>query len=302
MIKLLTILGCIGLGMVLKKVKQLPKDLYLKLNRVLIRFFIPILILLHIPETVFTKAYIWPVLSAWLVFFGSVIFFFIIGKWKAIDRSSLGGLTVTAGIGSISFVGFPIFEMLFGSEGLKIGIIMSTLGTFVICITAGILVSSWFAAKQPNLKSILIPMLKFPPFVAFAIALVLHLSAYEHPEWLRYVLVTVNSIFPFLALITIGLAINFSFKELRDQNLLLGLSYKLLVAPILIFIFFYVLIGKMDLTSKICIMAAGIGSMNTIAIIAMELDLNPTLCSKMVGIGIPISIPLLFVINFLLSI
>ena len=288
--------------MLLKKVRRLPKDLYLKLNRILIRFFIPVLIVLHIPETVFTQNYIWPILSAWIVFFGSLLFFFIMKKWKSIDQYSLGALTVTAGIGSISFVGFPIFEMLYGAEGLKIGIIMSTLGTFVICVTAGVLVSSWFASKKPNPKSILVPMLKFPPFIAFVVALILNLCSYQHPEWFRYILVIVNSIFPFLALITIGLAINFSFKEVRDPHLLLGLSYKLLIAPMLIFLLFYFFIGKIDTTAKICVLAAGIGSMNTIAIIAMELGLNPSLCSKMVGIGIPLSIPLLFVINLLLSI
>ncbi len=302
MIKLFTVLSCIGLGMLLRKIKQLPKDLYLKLNRVLIRFFIPALIILHIPETVFTKTHIWPIVSSWVVFCGSLFFFFMIGKCMSIDRKSLGGLTVTAGIGSISFVGFPFFEMFYGTEGLKIGIIISTLGTFVICVTAGVLVSSWFAAKQPSSKSIILPILKFPPFIAFVVAVVLNLNLYEHPEWLRDILVLINSIFPFLALITIGLAINFSFKELKDKNLLLGLSYKLFVAPILVFLFFYVLVGKMNLTSNVCIMAAGIGSMNTIAIVAMELGLNPNLCSKMVGIGIPLSIPLLFIINFLLGI
>jgi predicted permease len=61
------------------------------------------------------------------------------------------------------------------------------------------------------------------------------------------------------------------------------------------------LLGIQDLTTKICILGAAIGSMNAVSILAAQLNLAPRLSVLMPAIGIPISVPILFLIDYLIS-
>ena len=85
------------------------------------------------------------------------------------------------------------------------------------------------------------------------------------------------------------------------EKLLLGQSYKLILAPLIIYIFMWHLLGIQDLTAKICILGAAIGSMNAVSILAAQLNLAPRLSVLMPAIGIPISVPILFLIDYLIS-
>lgn len=52
---------------------------------------------------------------------------------------------------------------------------------------------------------------------------------------------------------------------------------------------------------EICVLGAAIGSMNTAAILVYRFKLNEVLAAKMVAIGIPLSLPLVYIIHLLLQ-
>jgi predicted permease len=226
----------------------------------------------------------------YILFAFSFLFFKLLASRLHFDRSTTGALTLTAGISSISFVGFPIFEMLFGKEGLQNGILMSQAGSFVVCGTLGIFTASYYSAEQVSWKNISLNIIKFPPFLTFCIALLLNILDLHFPLLINQLLEKIGNPFSFLALVSIGLQISFKRSDLQLTPLFYGLLYKLLVAPILIFFLYVLIFEQYSPLGKLCVIGAALGSMNTATIIAVNYRLNPALATQMVSISIPLSL------------
>ncbi len=273
------------------------------LNNFIINVPLPALTLLHTVNIQFTADEALPILSAWLVFGASFLFFNGIKKQAGFDRSTVGALIVVAGISSISFVGFPIFELLYGAEGLKLGILMSQSGTFLVCSTVGIATVSTYATNggKVNWQRILKDMLLFPPFSAFCLALILKSTGYQHPSVLADVLAKIGSTLNVVALISIGLQMNFSALNRQSKPLILGLFFKLILAPLIIFLIFVGIFKQQGVAVQVSILGTALGSMNTIGIVAIRKGLNPNLVAQMIGISIPLSLVLLPLVYFLIK-
>lgn len=110
MTNLFLLIICLSLGGILQRAKGLPKDAYLGLNAIIINICLPALTLLYTTEISFKSNQVLPVLMPYVLFISSFLFFIIIAKILNLDRSTTGALTITAGISSISFVGFPILN------------------------------------------------------------------------------------------------------------------------------------------------------------------------------------------------
>lgn len=104
-----------------------------------------------------------------------------------------------------------------------------------------------------------------------------------------------------LALLAIGMQLSFSIERKVLKLFLIGQFHKLVFAPTLIYILMWQILGMHDLISRICILGTAIGSMNAVSIVAAQFGLNPKLAVVMPVIGIPISVPLLFLIDSLLN-
>ncbi|PTX62257.1 hypothetical protein C8N46_103357 [Kordia periserrulae] len=289
------------LGVLIKKSKLLAQNFHMSLNRLLIYVFIPILTLLHVPEININSQHLWLIATPWIIYFGAMLFFYVAHKITPIDHKTRGALIMTAGIGSISFVGFPIFELFYGAKGLSYGIILSLGGTFIVCNSIGIITGIYFKNEGFRLKKIIRNLLIFPPFIALLIAILLNVSRYEHPVFVKEILTQLSKPFSMLALFSVGYQIVFRNLHNERKHLYLGLFYKLILAPALLFFIFYFLNDLNNDIVKICILGAGIGSMNTIAIIAAEFDLRPKLALLMPGFGIPISMITILIIQYLLN-
>lgn len=306
MSNLLLLITCLSLGVWLQKIRNFPKDAYLGLNAVIINVSLPALTLLYTSEVSFKANQSLVILTPYILFISSFIFFKIIAKIFHFDRSTTGALTITAGISSISFVGFPIFELLYGKAGVQMGILMSQAGSFVVCGTLGIMTASYYSASEPSVKSIMKSIFTFPPFLAFCVAVCLNILDFHFPTYVSEVLQKLGSPFTVLALLSVGLQINLSKANLAQKPLILGLFFKLLIAPLIIFILYLILLQENILLSEnawigeMCVVGAALGSMNTASIIAINHKLNPALASLMIGISIPLSLVTAMLWHYLL--
>ncbi|MBL7814762.1 MAG: AEC family transporter [Saprospiraceae bacterium] len=303
MSNILLLLACLIIGILLRGRKILPDNAANVLNTFIVYVPLPALTLLHTVNVQFTADEALPILSAWLVFGASFLFFNGLKKGLGFDKLTVGALTVVAGISSISFVGFPIFELLYGAEGLKLGILMSQSGTFLVCSTVGIATVSVYAASGEKVmwRKILRDVFTFPPFAAFCIALFLRLVGYQHPSVISDVLSKIGSTLNVIALISIGLQMNFSSLNQQSKPLFWGLFFKLCLAPLIIFLVFVVLLRQHGTAVQISILGSALGSMNTIGIVAIRKGLNPNLVAQMIGISIPLSLVLLPFVYFLIK-
>lgn len=293
MTNLVLLLLCLGLGAALRHWQLLPPTAAGVLNQLLVVVLLPALAFLHLAEARPEARLLLPMLMPWLIFGVGWLFFAVLGRRLGWARGTVGALILTGGISSVSFVGFPIFELLYGPAGLAMGLVMSLAGSILVSVTLGVVVGSWYGAVRPSWRGMVGNVLRFPPFLAFLAALVVHLFGYRHPPLVRGVLERLSAPFPVIALLAVGLQLQWRVPQARARLLAWGLGYKLLLAPLVVVAVYVGLLRQHGMATHLCILGAAIGPMNTAAVIAERYGLDPPLAAQMVGLGIPLSLPLL---------
>lgn len=301
MTNVLLIFICIIAGYCLKKTPFFDENSSSVLNRLIIYFFIPLIAIYQVPRIDFELNLIWLTLSPFLIFGLSFLFFQIISPLFSIQKETKAALILTSGISSTSFVGFPIFEMLYGDEGLAYGILLSLGGTILVFNTVGISTLFYYSEGESSIKSTLKKVITFIPFVAFIIALFFNLLQITYPPIIENLLARLVAPFSIIALLSIGMQVELKISKSIFKELILGQFFKLCLAPLAIFILLWVCLDIKDVIGKVCILGAAIGSMNAMSILTAEKGLNPKLSILMPAIGIPLSIPILLLIDTLLK-
>jgi malate permease and related proteins len=287
---LIFLILCLLIGVLLKQFKVLPTNAHVTLNNLILYICLPATSLIYASTIEFEAKYILAILMPWLLYGGSFLFFRVLRNFTKIDHRSEGVLIMTAGIPSISFLGFPLFQMLYGETGLQIGVLMSQAGSFLACGTVGVITASLYSSENPSYSKIAKDVLTFPTFIAFCIAITMNVFDVSFSESITEILKKLSSPFSFLALVSIGLQIELNHKALQKANLKWGFLYKLILCPLVIFLLYFVILGKTDVVAQTCVIGAALGSMNMAAVVALRYGLNPTLAAQMVGIGIPVSL------------
>ncbi len=291
---------CISMGILLKKYKIFKSDAHLVVSNLILYLCLPATTLLYASETKFESVYALPILMPWLLYLFGFLFFRTVGQFTKMHRHSEGVLIMTGSIPSISFVGFPIFELFYGAEGLHVGVLMSQAGSFLVCATLGVITAAYYAAEKPSFKEIAISVFKFPVFLAFLIAVLMNLNDVKFTPVLAELLKKLAAPFSFLAMLSIGLQIEFPKKSAIFTQLFWGLIFKLVLSPLLVFVLFVIVLEQKGSVAEICLLGAALGPMNTAAIVASKHGLNPPLASAMVGIGIPISLVTVLILYFII--
>jgi hypothetical protein len=289
MSNIILIFVCLIAGILLQRVKSLPADSHKVLNSIIINISLPALALLYIPQINIDKFIIFPLTSMWIVFGLAIAFFAVLSKLLKLDKKTTGALIMTAGLCNSSFVGFPVLMTMFGEEGLKIGVIIDQAGSFAVLATAGVIVSSVFSAKEYNIKNIILDIVKYPPFIAFVIGLILRIINFEHSEMSKSVLEKLGNLIVFLALISVGLQLKIKGNGIPYRELAVGLFFKLILAPAFIFFLFYSIAGGRGLSVEVSLIESAMPPMVMGSVMAVSYGLNPRLSNLMVGIGIPVS-------------
>jgi len=300
MTKIGLLIICLLSGFVLRRTPFFDEKSPKVLNSLIVYFFIPVITLYQIPKISFEWNLVWLSVTPFMVYFCSFIFMKMWSRFTQADRQTEGALIMTCGIGSTSFVGFPIFEILYGDTGLSYGIILSLAGTIFVFNTLGLSTGLYYAQKERDYKGLFKKILTFPPLVVFFIAILLNVFTIKIPPVADEVLGMLAAPFSVVALLTIGMQIDLSIDRAFLKNLLAGQVFKLVIAPLIIYVFMWHILGIRDVVAKVCILGAAIGSMNAVSIVAAQLGLNPRLSTLMPAIGIPLSVPVLFLVDWLL--
>ncbi|UYZ63134.1 AEC family transporter [Hymenobacter weizhouensis] len=298
MSNLLLLFVCLAAGAALRRWQVVAADAHTVLNQVLIWVLLPALTFLHLAVARFDARFLLPVGMPWLVFGAGWLFFAAAGRRLGLPRGTVGALVLTGGISSVSFVGFPVFELLYGRPGLELGIVMSLAGSMLICVTLGVGVGAWYGAAEPSWRAMGASVLRFPPFVATLLAGLAHAAGYQHPPLVRAVLERLSLAYPVVALLSVGLQLRLVVPSAQARALGLGLAYKLGLAPLLVWAACQGWSEQHGLAVDLCVLGAAIGPMNTAAALAARYGLNPDLAAQMVGLGIPLSLPLLALLGW----
>ena len=289
MSNLILLFLCLFLGIILRKAKLFPENGHLALNSFVLNISLSALSLYYIPKIKINSEVLFPIAVAWIGVFTAIIFFSVLGKKLGWSKSVIGALIMCAGFGNTSFVGIPVIQALYGEEGLKTLLLVDQPGSFVALSTVGIGVCNYYSGGKSSVEAIILKIIKFPPFIAFFVALGLNLLSISMPETLDEVLYKLGATTVPIALVSVGSQLQWQKWESEKNPLFWGLLFKLLLFPLVIYGVYFLLLQKRGVAMEVCVLEAAMAPMITSALMASAHGLQPKLCNLMIGIGIPLS-------------
>jgi predicted permease len=237
--------------------------------------------------------------SQWLVFLGAWAVFVSLGRVLHWTRARIGALTLVCGLGNTAFIGFPMIEALRGREGVKLALVADQLGCFLALAIGGTIVAALYSGKNASAKDVTRKVLTFPPFVALVVGIV----AAQFGGWPQ----PVDAIFDRLgatlvplALCSVGLQFRLQFQRGQGAAVLLALGWKLLLAPLVIWLA-ALATGVSDAILTIAVLEAAMAPMISAAILAEQNDLEPQLANTVLGFGIVLSLVTVPLADYLLG-
>jgi predicted permease len=284
---LILLIVCFVLGVFLRQAKLMDHSAPATLNRFIIYISLPALTLLYIHDLKISGGVVLVIAMAWIYFALAAGFFWLVGRWLALPRTTVGALMLTGGLGNTSFFGLPMIEAYYGHEGIATGIVLDQLGSFLVLSTLGITVAGLHSSGRPTAREILRRVVLFPPFISMLVALVL--IPLDYAPWFSALLKRLGDTLAPLALVAVGFQLRLGHLAGNVRNLSIGLGFKLLLAPLLIYLFYVQVLGAHGLAMRVTVFEAAMPPMITAAIIAGEHDLDPELATLMVAMGLLIS-------------
>ncbi|EMR04364.1 AEC family transporter [Cesiribacter andamanensis] len=288
MLSLLIIPLCLGGGLLLQRLAP-PAWLPRLLSLAVINVALPALILEKIPILQLQEEHLLPVLMPWLVFSVGWLGFSYLGRRAGWERTTKGGIILTCSLGNTSFVGIPVMHALWGAAGVEVAILADQPGSFAALSTVGIAAASWYAGGRVSVGAIAARMAKFPPFIAFVLAVVLNMAAWAPQGLLLQGLHYGGLLVVPFSLLAVGLQVELRGLFRPRREILMGLGYKLLLAPLMIFVLYMLLLQQRGLMAMGSVLEAAMGPMVTATLIAERFGLNPPLVRQVLSLGILLS-------------
>ncbi len=300
MVSLLTLVVCLFIGVGLQRVKTLPGNAHSTLGTTILYVPMPAICLLTLPDMNWNLSLISVVLVAWIVF--GVAFFGVsaLGKRLGWNQELIGCLMLTAGFCNTSFVGFPVIEALYGAQALKHAVLLDQTGSFLIVSSFGVWIAVTYSSGKMRKRILFKKIFFFPPFIAFLAGILLGAFGLRPEGDFRQVLERLAALLTPMALISVGLQLHWNDIHEELRYLIAGLSYKLLIAPLIILLTYSFARVDKDIL-QVAVMEAGMAPMITASILAASHNLRPRLAGMMVGVGVPLSFLTLAMWYFILK-
>jgi predicted permease len=284
---LLLLILCFIAGMLLRRFRRMPDNAPATLNSFIIHISLPALALLYIHGMHISGAVLLVAAMPWLVFGLSAGFFWLLGRWLHLPRATVGALMLVGGLGNTSFFGVPMVEAFYGKEGIATAIIVDQLGSFFALSVLGITVAGVYSSGRPTAMEIVKRIAVFPPFIALVVALLL--IPVEYADWFSVLLKRLGDTLAPMALLSVGMQLRMGHIAEHKRNLALGLAFKLLLAPLAIYLLYVQLLGAHGQAIQVTLFEAAMPPMITAAIVASEHDLDPPLANLLVAVGLILS-------------
>ncbi len=239
MASLLILAVSLVLGVFLRQVKTIPQNAPATLGALILYVPLPAICLLSLPDLKWERSLISLALVTWIVFGLAWALANYLGKRWRLPRDAVGCLILTAGFCNSAFVGFPVIEALLGQEALKHAIFLDQSGSFLIVSTFGIYLALSYSSGKLQRRMLFKKILLFPPFIAFTLGLSAGAWGWRAEGPFREVLERLAALLTPLALISVGLQLQ--WRNLREELrfLCLGLGYKLILAPLVILLLYH---------------------------------------------------------------
>jgi predicted permease len=282
------LLFCFGLGITLRRFRRLPDSTSAVLNAFIINIGLPAMALGYLHNLELTKALLYSALTPWVMFVIGACVLWLACRAMQLPRHTTGCVILVGGLANTSFIGLPMIEAFYGADWMSVGIVVDQLGSYVVLSFLGIAVARFFSGgARPDFADIAKRILQFPPFIATIAALLL--LSVPYPDWLETLLRRLADTVAPLALVSVGFQLRLSEVKGKLRPLMLALSYNLVFGPLIVLAIFVGLLGARGTIMQVTVFEAAMAPMIGASIVAMDNDLDPSLATLLVALGVPLS-------------
>lgn len=285
----------VSLGMLFRRLKAFPPETAQTLNMFALYVSLPAVILLKVPQLVFSRELLVPALMPWGLLFLSAGLVLWAARSFGWSRSTTGVLLLVVPIGNTSFIGVPMVQAFFGAEGLPTLIVYDQFGTIAIFATYGSMILAHYGREGDlSIPTVARRALLFPPTMALLAGLLLR--SWPYPEPLVRGLEGISTTLTPLVMTGIGFQMRWRMRPTVLKPLAFGLGVKLFLAP-LVALAVCRLAGFHGLVADVTVFEAAMPSMVTAGALAAAAGLEPELAVALVGLGIIFafgSLPIIF--------
>lgn len=282
--------------MALKRFPAFPQETGNVLNLFVIYISLPALVLLKIPELVFSKNLLVPAFMPWGMLLFSCALILILSRLLKWERATTGCLLLLIPLGNTSFLGIPMVKAFFGENAIPYALLYDQLGSFLGLATYGSLILALYGTgdSKPTLEGVVKKVISFPPFIALVLAFIL--KAFPSPPLAVSLLKILAATLVPLVMIAVGFQLTFRLSRKVTTQLCIGLSIKLIAAPVAA-LYLCKIAGLEGEAVQVSIFEAGMPPMVSAGALAILANLSPALTAALVGIGIVLSfvtLPILY--------
>ncbi|WP_347332308.1 AEC family transporter [Marinimicrobium locisalis] len=284
---LLLIVVCLGIGLLLQRAKRMPAEAGTALNIYVLYVALPAMILTEIPKLTLDHRALLPVISTWVVMTFTALLVWVTARWLRWSRSVTGALMLIIVLGNTSFVGIPLIQALLPPEALPYALLYDQVGTVIALNTYAVVVAAWYSGRNTSAKQVGKTIVTFPPLVVLAIAFLTF--PLDYPEWLRFTTARISESLVPVVMVAVGLQWQLKLDRAHLVPLGVGLGYKLVLIPAVVFAVFAVA-GLDSVAADAVALQTAMPSMISAGVVAMAHGLAPRLVSTVVGYGLLLSL------------
>ncbi|MHC8949335.1 AEC family transporter [Sphingobacterium hungaricum] len=288
MVNFVIIVFCLLAGYLFKRKNLVPANSYKAINAWIIYIALPAMSFTYLPYLKWHSELLFAFAAPILVFFGSVLFFYVLSKFITISKRNRVTLSLISGLSNTSFVGFPLISAYYDPEFIEIGILCDQM-TFFMLSSFGV----WFAIKASSKKNEKVDRLKifkniisFPPLIGCLLAIAL--SRFVDLEPTKPFFHQLASTITPLALFSIGLQLNLNLGY-QFKYISISILYILILAPLIALTASLLFKLKGDVV-QISIFEMAMPSLVSTSMVLEKYKLNTGLGNSIIGLSILIGL------------
>lgn len=274
---------CLLAGLALARARVLPEKSAETLNGYVIWVALPALIIANAPQLSLNADALIPMAFAWGAVLTSAVLVWLLAQFFRWSKQTRCVLLLLVPLGNTSFVGIPLVSALLGKEAVSYAILYDQLGSFLALASYGALVIALHSENSFSIKSVLVKLITFPPFIALIVAFVV--SGLNVSSQLLLPFDAIGATLVPVVMVAVGLQWQFRLPKEDVSAMTFGLGIKLILMPALVWMILKSLTIE-PLMLKAIVLESAMAPMISAAALAINQGQNPKLAGAMVGYGL----------------
>ena len=293
--------GFIIAGYLIARLSRKGKIVNRHLNSLLINVFVPLLFfysLLTSTPTSLVEIPIFLMITLAIHLLGPVLIYFRLRGGEINDHTK-GALFICSTFTNALFIPLPLVLIFLGSAAVPF-VVMFSLTQMILIVTLGSFMGATFGVKEAGWKEIAKDAVKFPPFLAAIISLILLGLNVGLPADLTVIMSYNSPLTTYLALISVGLGVGVRFSLSDVRTALNVIAIRQLIIPLLILpIILFSTLSQLPI--QVLILESLMPPALLTVVYASGFDLDVEIASTTVTVGTLFLLPLIPILPFILG-